>query len=1602
MKSIRIRDARENNLKGIDLDIPHHAVTCVTGPSGSGKSSLVYDIVCREGQRRYLDSFSSFARQYLGRLGGPEVGDVAGLMPAVAVDQRTVVRNPRSTVGTLSELHDHLRLLFARLGRSDAPLSRSTFSFNDPQGACPRCRGLGVEDRIDPELLVADPRKTLREGALAITTPSGYTIYSQVTIDVLDQVCRSEGFDVDTPWSELSEADRKVVLEGSDKIRIPYGKHPLESRLRWTGITAKPREEGHYKGILPVMESILRTSRNDNILRFARTVPCPSCDGHRLNDRARSVRLHGWSITDLLALPVRRLAGTLGAIPWSRQQAAVAEPIVANLERRCEILEALGLGYLTPTRASESLSAGEAQRIRLATQAQTPLRGVLYVLDEPSVGLHPADNRKLIERIRTLRDQGNTVVVVEHDLDTMRCAERIVDIGPGAGKHGGRVVLDAPSAKLASCEAPESRTLPLLTSKRPRTLRNRQATNRDRWLALRGVEHHNLRSVDARFLVGGLNVVTGVSGAGKSSLVIETLVPAARGRLSSGQVRELEGFEAIRKVLAVDQKPIGRSSRSNPATYTKVFDAIRKLFAAQPLAKQRGWTASRFSFNNPGGRCEACEGSGVLQTGLHFLGNVQSRCEQCHGRRFDEPTLEVRVRGASIANVLAMDVLEARTFFEDETGIRKVLDALATLGLGYLPLGQPATTVSGGEAQRIKLATELARRASSRTLIVLDEPTTGLHDDDVEHLIEALRHMAGDGNTVVVVEHHERFVRDADHVVDLGPGSGEAGGRVVHQGSPASLAACPESITGEHLRTDHDAWTPPAPLDPRVIEAPIELEGVSTHNLRDVDVAFPRNRLTVVTGVSGSGKSSLAFDTLFAEGQHRFLESFSTYARQLVGQKARPELRQARGLTPTIAVDRASATRHPRSTVGTVTGSYDLFRLLYSRVGRDASGERVALWSSHFSFNHEAGACPRCTGLGTLLTCHPDKLVSDPSRPLADGATAASKTGRYLGDPHGRHMAILHQVGRELGFDYRLPWRDLPDEARRVALHGTGDRVYEVVWRYRRKTREGQHAMRATWDGLVAYVDDEFARKHEQKRGDDVRGLMRELPCPACSGTRLRSERLQVRVADLSIGEICAISADEVLDRLTAWPDALPPGDRAVAQVVLPPLRRRLEALRDLGLGYLSADRGTTTLSGGEASRVRLAAQLGARLTGITYVLDEPTVGLHARDTGRLLRVLRELRDQGNTVVVVEHDREVIEAADHVVELGPGAGRQGGRVVYAGPARPNNGNVKWPELPVPQPGPAIRVRGARAHNLRHVDATLPLGALTVFAGVSGSGKSSLAFDVIAASFERGRPEACEAVEGRQYAGEVTRVDDTPVGSSPRSTVASYTGLLDLLRARFAATAEAKRAKLGKSHFSHLSKAGACETCQGYGQRRVAMDFLGDVWVPCPACRGRRYRDAVLEVRWNEMSIADVLDATVSELAERVQAEPKMRSVLSLIEEIGLGHMRLGQPATSLSGGESRRLRLARALIDRGDAPRVFILDEPTQGLADEDVAKLMLLFGRLLDQGHTLWVVEHHPGVIAAAHHVVELGPGAGAEGGQVVFAGSASSSATGAVSRIA
>ena len=1610
--SIRVLGARQNNLRGFDVEIPLGSLTVITGVSGSGKSSLAYDTLFREGQRRYLESISSYARQTLGKLERPEVDRIEGIPAALAVDQRAVVRSPRSTVGTISELYDHLRLLFARVGRYEEQrdperITASALSFNNPAGACPACKGLGVEDRVDPLLLVADPQRTLREGALVPTTPTGYIVYSQVTVDVLDRVCRVHGFDVDQPWRELTEDQQRVVLFGSDRIKVPFGKHPLESRMKWKGITAKPREEGFYGGIVPVIEEILKRNRNRNALRFVRTEPCSACGGSRLNDRARRWRIEGRSIADVAAMTVAGARDCLGAVELEGRDGAVAAPTVAAFAERCERIVDLGLGHLRLDRASPTLSTSEVQRLRLARAVGVGMRGVLYVLDEPSVGLHGRDHGKLLGVLQSLRDAGNTVVVVEHDPATVAVADHVIEIGPEAGTAGGR--LEYAGKPRETAQSAGEGTFP----------RGTVGTREGETLWIRGAREHNLRSVDAPLKLGALNVVTGVSGAGKTTLVERTLGRALKAKLHgamavAGRHDRIEGAASIDKVIVVDQAPIGRTPRSNAATYTKVFDPIRALFANTDLAREQGWGKGHFSLNVKGGRCETCHGAGVESVGMHFLGDVAVTCPDCGGRRFNAETLQARIDGCSVLDVLELPVDRAAEVFAGHRKILRVLGAMQDVGLGYLTLGQPATTLSGGEAQRVKLASELGRPTTGHTLLLLDEPTRGLHHRDVDRLLASLDRLVDRGNTAVVVEHDPQVIRAADWVVDLGPESGELGGEVVVAGTPEVVRDTPESATGAVLRgavgavREDDEGTDAA--------APIQLRGVRTHNLRGVDVDIPHGKFTVVTGVSGSGKSSLAFDTLYEEARARYAEGLTTQVRRRTGGRSGAVLDSARGLTPALGIGQGGLARNPRSTVGTMTEIHEGLRLLFARAGArfcSDCGARLDghhcpacgfagvrdLLAAHFSFNDHRGACPVCRGLGEITTCDPAALVSAPTRPLAGGAMDGHRAGKYYGDPKGRHVAILDQVAREQGLDLSPPFDQLDPHAADVAMRGTGAREYDVTWSYQRGKRTGTHEFTATWDGLLAYVDEEYDRKHADHRGEAMRPLMMDVPCEACGGERLAPEFRAVRFAGRTLGQLESRPVGDVLTWIDAL-DGLDTRSAAVATPLLADARRRLQTLADVGLDYLTLDRSAPTLSSGESHRVRLAAQLSARLFGLTYVLDEPTAGLHPRDTRRLLDVLLQLRDAGNTVVVVEHDLDVIRAADHVIDLGPGPGEAGGRIAAQGPPErllhePGSptglalaGDVAAITRSPRSPGPGLRVKGARARNLREIDVELPGDALVAVTGVSGAGKSALLFDVVARSLETGRPAECAAVRGARRFDTVVTVEPTPPTRDARTTVAALGRVFDPIRTLFAKTPTAREHGWGKGRFSLHARGGRCEACGGTGREDVEMGFLPTVRLPCDACGGGRFARETLTAIHDGMSIAEVLALQVDQALERFGDHRAIAAKLRPLMDLGLGYLPLGQSGDTLSGGEAQRLQIATGLAARATGRRLYLLDEPTRGLHVSDVRLLVSALDRLVAEGHTVWVVEHDLEVIRAADWVVDLGPEGGEGGGVVVAQG--------------
>lgn len=930
---IVIHGARAHNLKNIDVTIPRDQLVVVTGLSGSGKSSLAFDTLYAEGQRRYVESLSSYARQFLGQMDKPDVDSIDGLSPAISIDQKTTSKNPRSTVGTVTEIYDYLRLLYARVGTPICPndgteiasqsveqmvdrvmaleerskiqllapiivkkkgqhkkvfemikkqgyvrvrvdgetydvtevpeleknkkhsiaividriivkegirsrlfdsfeaalrlaegyalvdvmgqeeilfsehyacpycgftigeLEPRLFSFNAPFGACPDCDGLSIKLEVDPDLVVPDKKKTLREGALVPWNPISSNYYPQM----LEQACLAYDIDMDTPFEELPQTAKDLVLKGSNGQTFHFHYENDFGGVRDVEVP--------FEGVLNNINRRYHETNSDytreQMRLYMTELQCQSCHGYRLNPQALSVKVAGKHIGEVTALSITDALTFFRELTLSEQHQLIARPILKELIDRLTFLENVGLDYLTLSRASGTLSGGEAQRIRLATQIGSNLSGVMYILDEPSIGLHQRDNDRLIESLKKMRDLGNTLIVVEHDEDTMRAADYLIDIGPGAGEHGGEIVAAGTPEEVEAQE--NSLTGQYLSGKKQIAVPEKRRPSTGQSVQVKGASENNLKNIDVDFPMGQFVAVTGVSGSGKSTLVNSILKRALAQKLNGnsarpGKYREITGYETIEKIIDIDQSPIGRTPRSNPATYTSVFDDIRDLFAMTNEAKVRGYKKGRFSFNVKGGRCEACRGDGIIKIEMHFLPDVYVPCEVCHGKRYNSETLEVHYKGKNIADVLEMRVEEAVEFFESIPKIQRKLQTIVDVGLGYITLGQPATTLSGGEAQRMKLASELHKRQSGQSFYILDEPTTGLHSDDIKRLLEVLNRLVDAGNTVLVIEHNLDVIKTADHVIDLGPEGGAGGGTVIATGTPEEIASVEESYTGQYLK----------------------------------------------------------------------------------------------------------------------------------------------------------------------------------------------------------------------------------------------------------------------------------------------------------------------------------------------------------------------------------------------------------------------------------------------------------------------------------------------------------------------------------------------------------------------------------------------------------------------------------------------------------------------------------------------------------------------------------------------------------------------------------------------------------------------------------
>ncbi len=1891
--AIHLRGCRQHNLQGFHLDIPLGKLTVVTGPSGSGKSSLAFHTLYAEGQRRYVETFSPYVRQFFDRMDKPLVDSIEGIPPAIAIEQKNHVRTTRSTVGTLTEINDYLKLLFARLAvgydpktgdtiqpdspesaaawatanlaskpilvtfpiaipadakseeifpflsaqgylrvllggqiiRTDEPLvadfilqpvvhviqdrltltpknhsrllealeaafslgkghatisdtdipvcytqafsttwtnpktgftlrkpTAALFSFNSPLGACPKCRGFGRIIGIDPEKAVPDKSLSIAQGAIK---PFQGERGDECQRDLVRN-CKERDIDIKCPFEDLTEDEQEWIYYGDRKSDdlTPEELEDLWQSGNWYGV----------KGFFDWMETkAYKMHVRVFLSRYRSYTTCDCCRGKRLQPEALCFKVKGKTLPEIWSLPISDLLPWFSSLITDHGSLGIPKDptlklVLTEITSRLTYLDQVGLGYLTLDRQTRTLSGGEVERVNLTTCLGAALTGTLFVLDEPTVGLHPRDIDRLVGVMHNLRDKGNTLVVVEHEQTVMLAADHLVDIGPGAGSFGGTLIYQGvpnPKSKIINQSAPG--TLPWLTGQKSIAIPTTRRKPSKQLLQIRGATRHNLKKLDIDLPLGLFTVLTGVSGSGKSTFAHDVLyLNLARklGQQAEGDaapIKELKGSQHLSGVELVDQTAVARTPRSTPAVFLGAFDPIRQLFACTPEAKARDLTTGFFSFNSGAGRCDRCAGNGFEKVEMQFLSDLYVTCPDCNGKRYKSSTLDFRYLGKSIYDILDLTVVDAIAFYQGGTGILpahlkrhhqiiKLLSPLVEVGLGYLKLGQPLNTLSGGEAQRLKLCQLLSTTtapSSSGKLLILDEPTTGLHFSDIENLLIVFQKLVNSGHTLLVIEHNLDVIKSADWILDLGPEAGKHGGQLVAQGPPEKVAQ-QDTPTAHFLKKALNgpldlSGSSPSTLNPQPSTSSISLRGARHHNLKNISLDIPRDKLVVISGLSGSGKSTLAFDILFAEGQRRFLDSMSAYARQFAEQLEKPEIDQLHGLPPTVAIEQRVSQGGGKSTVATVTELWNFIRLLYSKLGTlYCPGCQVPVEKQSLSAIENTIRGHLKKGPVTLLApiirgkkgYHNEiaewalkqgftRLLVDKQFKDAEGFTRLERFKEHdidvvVGEVISDQSSVIS--GREKTKDKRQASSlitsspSLGTQIPRALEIGKGlIKLFTAEKKFiLLSTHSSCPCCNQSFEELdprlfsfnsphgwcpecrghgripkrrqyldTARFESVLEAEMDADRAIDRMDSIELTECPACHGSRLNPTASAVRLSGWGVSPqtvagasrpqpstpIAALGQLSINSAASHFQNLTFPDSRAtlIARDILPEIRQRLAFLQEVGLGYLQLDRSGNTLSGGESQRIRLAAQLGSNLRGVLYVLDEPTIGLHPRDNAALLKTLIALRDQGNSLIIVEHDEDTIAAADHLIDLGPGAGRLGGEIVYQGKP-PRVGEVisdqssvisdrkktkkkseaslritdhcslntsssptyraltavithpiRGSRRPVPKDHPHITLADCHANNLKNIQVAIPLSRLTVLTGISGSGKSSLMHSCIAALFHNEAKTTrvkksnlpFGKTSGEKFIKACFEVDQSPIGKTSRSCPATYVKVFDHIRALFAQLPDARIRGFDASRFSFNTDGGRCPECKGNGRVKLEMDFLPSAWVHCESCNGQRYNPATLEVTFRQKNIGQVLAMTIDEASAFFESQPRISHPLKLMADTGLGYLQLGQPSPTLSGGEAQRIKLVSELTKgRGTKAtlnnaaltqrNLYLIEEPTVGLHLEDVQRLIDVLHRLVDEGHTVVVIEHHMTVAAEADWILDIGPEAGDAGGQIIAQG--------------
>ncbi|AGF47099.1 dual-domain excinuclease ABC subunit A uvrA [Candidatus Kinetoplastibacterium desouzaii TCC079E] len=1785
ISKIKIIGANQNNLKNIDLTINTNEFLVITGVSGSGKSSLAIETLYSEGQNKYLETFSTYARQIISSIDKPSINKIEGILPAILINQKNPIRNRHSTVGTITEINDYLKLVFAncaelycnncksivkkttpesifqdikyktkkidkpriiiafdfltstsikedilkylaskgylniykeelinkndenspillriiqdRLILSDdnknrfleavtmaltmgngfanvqlindnnidtnvwkysnllyctncnikySELNTGIFSFTSPLGACDSCSGFGNEIIIDMDKVIPDDNKSILSGAIKPWQTEYFKIYQKE----LEKNAILNSISLTTPWKDLKDSAKELIINGD---------------CHWPGIKGffQNLETKSYKMHIRILLS-----------KYRKYVTCSKCNGSRFknnsllwhinpnnsnpkNNYDDNLKLDNKKINikDVLGMPLRELLVLLKKIKDNSIINKNYSPL-KEIINRVEFLNNIGLDYLTLDRYSKTLSGGELQRINLTIALGSSLINTLFVIDEPSNGLHDSEINKVIESIKKLRDMGNCVLVIEHNHKMILSSDRIIEMGPKSGSDGGQIIFDGTPLQFISANTITSNHIKQINQKR--TIKE---FDNNKISIIDGMAN-NLKKINLEIPINKLISVTGVSGSGKSSLVRDIIYNSLVSNKENPEkklknVKGINGAEKIENVFFLDNENPIKSYRSIIASYIGIYDRIRNIFAKNSLSIERNYKPNFFSLNSGQGRCPECNGKGFEKIDMLFIPDVYIKCKECDGRYFRDEILDIKVGDKnnkySIDQILNLNIQEVIKVFSDSE-ICNSLKSLIELGLDYLRLGNPIATMSNGEIKRLKLAKYLIELKSKKTfaqnsLIIIDEPTSGLHINEIQLLIESLQNLVNQGNTVIAVEHNLEFISASDWIYDLGPKGGKNGGKIIGYGTPEDIKKNKSSYTGKSLNLYFENPIDFITKEQNNINEEFSLKDHNSikifnayeNNLNNIDLEIPLNEFVVITGVSGSGKSTLAFNILFHEGQRRYLMTMNSYARSVTNTIKKADVSKIINLPPTASISQHLNNGNNKSTVGTISEVHNFLRLLYTKLGTQYcykcnnhifttnKNQIVARIFKELKGLNAIFMMPiRVQEKSTLLNIIREQNI--PYINIKNNLIATNKINfeeisleKIIYIPVKEEKIIehnefkIHSIVEEIVTDSEgfIKIIEKPINPQKIKEQNI---LKELFFSTKNSCLNCKINFPPIDSKLFSYNSSQgwceycngsgliknLKKEKQYKSSDDY------ITCNHCLGKKLNKTTLSILWENHNIDDLTSMSIDDLISFFNNI--KLNSKELQISNNIIKEILNRLTFMQRVGIGYLNLNRPEISLSGGESQRVHLASQIGSESQGICYILDEPTIGLHPYDNKSLIESILKLKNNGNTVIVVEHDTEIIRNASHIIEIGPGAGSRGGKIVAQGNIEEllrNTNSITAKYLTNIKRIPSekikldknkiLEVKNAKLHNLDNINVHFQMGLLNVVTGLSGSGKSTLVQDVLLKNLKSKEQNNesewvnCKYIKGFKEINKTLLVDQNPIGKNSRSCPGTFVGFWDEIRNIFASTNESKIKGWTSSRFSFNSKEGQCKECNGLGIKTTEISFMVNSEIICESCNGTRFNTETRTIEFLGKNIGDVLNMEVDEALEIFKNFPKIHRPLKAMQEIGLGYLPIGQRSSNLSGGEAQRIKIVTELSKikhnfSNNQHNLYILDEPTIGLSSYDVQKLIYVLRQLIQLNNSIIVIEHNIDFILNSDWIIDMGPGGGSKGGSIIFQG--------------